>query len=45
MEIKILKIPLSYIDSVTKTVVQVREPAWHLRIEKGIDNHVADSGR
>ena len=38
MEFKVLNIPLSYIDSVTKTVVQVSGTAWHLRVQEGIDN-------
>ena len=42
MELKILKIPLIDIDSVTKTVVQVRAPIWYLRIKKGIDNQFVD---
>ena len=37
MEFKVLKIPLSDLDSVTKTAVQVRGPLWYLRIKKGID--------
>lgn len=45
MELKILKIPLSDIDSVTKTVVQVRAPIWYLRIKKGIDNQFVDWDR
>lgn len=42
MEPKILKIPLSDIDSVTKTVVKVRGPIWHLRIKKGVDKQFVD---
>lgn len=45
MELKVLKIPLSDVDSVTKTVVQVRGPIWHLRIKKGIDNKFVDWDR
>ena len=45
MESKVLNIPLSYIDSVTKTVVQVSGTVWHLRVEKGIDNQLVGSDR
>ncbi len=45
MELKVLKIPLSDIDSVTKTIVQVRGPIWYLRVKKGIDNQFVDWGR
>ena len=34
MELKVLQMPLSQIDSVTKTIVQVRRPFWHLQIKK-----------
>ena len=42
MELKVLKIPLSCIELVTKTVVHVREPLWHLQIKKGIDYQFVD---
>ena len=45
MELKVLKIPLSHIDSVTKTIVQVRGPVWDLRTKSDIDNDIADSDR
>lgn len=45
MALKVLKVPLNDIDSVTKTVVQVRGPIWHLRIKKGIVNQFVDSDR
>lgn len=45
MELRVLKIPLNDIDSVTKTVVQVRGPIWHLRLQKGIVNQFVDWDR
>lgn len=42
MELKVLKVHLSDLDSVTRTVVQVRGPLWHLRNEKHIDNRFLD---
>ena len=42
MELRVLEIPLSDIDSVTRMVVQVRGPIWHLQIKKGIDNEFVD---
>lgn len=45
MELKVLKIPLGDIDTVTKTVIQVRGPIWHLRIKNGIDNQFVDWDR
>ena len=33
MELKVVKVPLNYIDSVTKTIVQVRGPIWKLQID------------
>lgn len=45
MELKVLKISLNDLESVTKTVIQVRESVWHLLIKRGVDNQFIDWDR
>lgn len=35
LELKVLKVPLRDVDSVTGTIVKFKGPAWHLGIRKG----------
>lgn len=37
MDLKVVKVPLSDFDSVTRTTVKVKGPLWTLNIKKGID--------
>jgi len=43
LELRVLKIPLSDIESVTNTVVKVRGPIWYLKVRKGIDIRIPDA--
>ena len=37
MDLKVLKVPLSDVECITKTVVKVKGPSWYLKVKKGID--------
>ena len=39
MNLKAMKVPITEIECVTKTMVKVPGPTWYLKINEGIDTH------